>query len=63
MTPEVNISLSDSNEDIAGCVADVLCTLGALLSNQRPQYQLTPQELSGLWVMLTACEHTLKRIH
>lgn len=62
MTPEVNISLSDANEDIAGHVADVLCTLATLLGNQRPEYQMSRQEYNGLWIILTACEQTLKRI-
>lgn len=60
MTPEVNLSLGDNNEDIADHVADVLRMLSALLGNQRPEYQMGQQEYNGLWIILTACEYTLE---
>lgn len=62
MTPKINLSFGDTNEDIAAHVADVLGALSMLLGNQRPECQMDHQECNGLWIILMACELTLKRI-
>lgn len=60
----LNLSPDDTPEGIAGNVANVLSFLTYVLANQNPETELAlnAEESEGLWLILSACEGSLKRI-